>query len=55
MKTSKLHEARENAGDQVAFVLIFCFRLVESMVQVSWTNHREKLNKTKQSRIIFDI
>ena len=46
MKTSKLLEAQENAGDQVLSVFSFASDWSKEW-RVFWTNHRTKLIKTK--------
>ena len=46
IKTSKLHKARENTGDQVVIGFSFTSWLVETVARVFRTNHWKKKGKT---------
>ena len=51
MKTSKLHEARENAGDQVLSVFIFASDWSKEWRESSGPITEQSYVKPKQSRV----
>ena len=55
MKTRKLHEARENAGDQVLSVFIFASDWSKEWRESSGPITEQSYVKPKQSRVTFPI